>query len=103
MSEVWITVGGLAAITALIRAAGPVLFGGRPMRGPFAQVMPLLAPALLAGLVVSETLSDASGLVVDERLIGVGAAGVVLALRSDSPMLAVVVAATVTAATRALL
>jgi branched-subunit amino acid transport protein len=103
MSEVWITVAGLAAITALIRAAGPVLFGGRPIRGPLGRVMPLMAPALLAGLVVSETLSDANGFVVDERLIGVGAAGAALALRSESPMLAVVVAATVTAAARALL
>jgi branched-subunit amino acid transport protein len=103
MSEVWITVAGVAAITALIRAAGPVLFGGRPLRGPLGQVMPLMAPALLAGLVVSETLSDANGLVVDERLIGVGAAGAVLTVRSDSPILAVFVSGAVTALARLVL
>ena len=103
MSDVWITVAGLAAITAGIRATGPVLFGGRSMRGALERVMALMAPALLAGLVVSETLSDASGFVLDERLIGVAAAAAVLAVRSDAPMTAVVVAAAVTAAARTLL
>jgi branched-subunit amino acid transport protein len=103
MSDVWITVIGLALITAAIRGSGPMLFGGRELPGPLAQIMPLMAPALLAGLVVSETLSDASGFVVDERLIGVAAAGAVLTVRSDSPILAVFVAGAVTALARLVL
>ncbi len=103
MSGVWVTVIGLALITAVIRGSGPMLFGGRELPGPLAQIMPLMAPALLAGLVVSETLSDADGLVVDERLIGVGAAAAVLVVRSDSPILAVFVSGAVTALARALL
>ncbi len=103
MSGVWITVIGLALITAAIRGSGPLLFGGRALPGPLARIMPLMAPALLAGLVVSETLSDANGFVVDERLIGVGAAAAVLTVRRDSPILAVFVSGAVTALARALL
>ena len=103
MSDVWITVIGLSLITAAIRAAGPVMFGGRELPGALERIMPLMAPALLAGLVVSETLSDADGFVVDERLIGVGAAGAVLTVRHDSPILAVFVSGAVTALARALL
>jgi branched-subunit amino acid transport protein len=103
MSDVWITVGGLALITAAIRGSGPMLFGGRELPGALGRIMPLMAPALLAGLVVSETLSDASGFVVDERLIGVGAAAAVLTVRSDSPILAVFVSGIVTALARLVL
>ena len=103
MSGVWITVAGLALITAAIRGSGPLLFGGRELPGALGRIMPLMAPALLAGLVVSETLSDASGFVVDERLIGVGAAAAVLTVRHDSPILAVFVSGIVTALARALL
>jgi branched-subunit amino acid transport protein len=103
VSGVWITVAGLALITVAIRGAGPLLFGGRELSGALDRIMPLMAPALLAGLVVSETLSDATGLVVDERLIGVGAAAAVLTVRRDSPILAVFVSGIVTALARALL
>jgi branched chain amino acid efflux pump len=103
VSGVWITVAGLALITAAIRGSGPLLFGGRELTGPLARIMPLMAPALLAGLVVSETLSDATGFVVDERLIGVAAAAAVLTVRRDSPILAVFVSGIVTALARALL
>jgi hypothetical protein len=61
----------------------------------------LLAPTILAALVVTQTLGSADGLSVDARLAGVGAAGVALALRAPL-ILAVLVAAVVTALTRAL-
>jgi branched-subunit amino acid transport protein len=103
VNGVWITVAGLALITAAIRGSGPLLFGGRELPGALGRIMPLMAPALLAGLVVSETLSDATGFVVDERLIGVGAAAAVLCVRHDSPILAVFVSGAVTALARVLL
>jgi branched-subunit amino acid transport protein len=103
VSDVWVTVVGLALITAAIRGSGPLLFGGRELPGALSRIMPLMAPALLAGLVVSETLSDATGFVVDERLIGVGAAAAVLTVRQDSPILAVFVSGIVTALARAVL
>ena len=65
-------------------------------------MVPLLAPALLAALVVTQTLSDADGLSVDERLAGVGAAAAVLAWRHDAMLAAIAVAAAVAALLRAL-
>jgi len=52
--------------------------------------------ALLAALVVSASVSSGSQLVADARLIGVGAAGVLLALRA--PILVVVIVAAAAAA-----
>lgn len=102
MSDVWLTVAGLAAVTALIRAAGPVMIGSRDLPGRIADVIPLLAPALLAALVMTETVGGATGIEVDERIAGVGAAGVLLAFRRDALLPAIAVAAMVTALARAL-
>lgn len=104
MSEVWITIAALAVATAAIRAAGPVLLGGRELPARATDVIVLLAPALLAALVITQTLGVAAGgaLEVDERVLGVGAAGVLL-VRGGSALGAVAVAALVTAAARALL
>lgn len=100
MSDAWIVIVALIATTAAIRASGPVLLGGRALSPRALGVVALLAPALLAGLVMTETFSHDGELVLDERAAGVAAAGGILALR-DSPLLAVVVAAAVTAGLRA--
>ena len=34
MTEVWITIAALAVATALIKASGPVVFGGRSLPAP---------------------------------------------------------------------
>lgn len=102
MSEVWATIAVLSLGTAAIKSTGPVLLGGhQPGERTFA-VISLFAPALLAALVVYETLSDGhEGLVVDARVLGVAAAVTALLLRAP---LAVVVlgAAATTALARAL-
>jgi uncharacterized membrane protein len=102
MTEVWITVAVLAVVTAAIRAAGPVLVGGRDLHPRLTGVVALLAPALLAALVVTETFGRPDGaLVVDERAAGVAAAGAAIALRA--PIIPVIaIAAAVTAIARAL-
>jgi hypothetical protein len=53
----WSTIAGLALATAVIKAFGPVIFGGRELPRLLARTIPLLAPALLAALVVVETFS----------------------------------------------
>jgi len=97
MSEVWLTIGVLAVGTVAIKATGPLALGGRePGERTFA-VVSLFAPALLAALVVYETLSDGhDGLAVDARVIGVGAAVTALALRA--PIAVVVLGAAATTA-----
>ncbi len=57
MSEIWVTIGVLAVGTALIRASGPVILGGRELPQRVMDVIALLAPALLAALVVVETFT----------------------------------------------
>lgn len=101
MSEVWITIGVLALSTAAIRASGPLALGGRELPGRPRAVITLLAPALLAALVVVETLSAPGGgaLEPDERILGVAAAGGVLLLGGQT-LSAVAVAALVTALAR---
>lgn len=103
MSAVWVTIAVLAVATAAIRAAGPLAVGKRELPPSMQRVIALLAPALLAALVVTQTLGDttSSEVVVDERAAGVAAAGGVLALRGPM-LLAIAVAAVVTAALRAL-
>ena len=102
MSEVWATIGVLCLGTAAIKSTGPLALGGRqPGERTFA-VISLFAPALLAALVVYETLSDGhEGLTIDARVLGVAAAVTALLLRAP---LAVVVlgAAATTALARAL-
>jgi len=89
--------------TAVTRAAGPVLFGGRDLHPRVRDVIALLAPALLAALVVVETIGAPEGgaFEVDARILGVSAAGVVL-WRGGSALPAVAVAALVTAVARAI-
>lgn len=102
MSDTWLTIAILAPATALIRASGPVALGGRKLPSRVRSLIALLAPALLAALVVTETFGDHSGsLVIDERVLGVAGAGLVCARRG--PMLAAIgVAAVLTATARAL-
>ena len=100
MNDAWTTVLVLAVTTMLIRASGPVLLGGRDLPAAVRRVVVLLAPALLAALVITETLSDADGLVLDERAAGVAAAGLTLLWR-NSLLGAMAVAVAVTATARA--
>ncbi len=104
MSDVWLTIGVLAVATAVIRASGPLLVGGRELPERLQGVVALLAPALLAALVVVQTLGAPEGgaLELDARIAGVAAAAGVLAL-GGSMLPVVAVAAVVTALTRALL
>ncbi len=96
MTEAWLIVIGVGLGTMAIKSAGPVLLGGRALPPHIGNVVALLAPALLAALVVSASVSSGSQLVADARLIGVAAAALALALRA--PILVVVLVAAAAAA-----
>jgi Branched-chain amino acid transport protein (AzlD) len=101
MTAVWVTIGALAMTTACIKAAGPLALGGRSLPGPVIKVISLLASALLAALVITQTFADGMSLVLDARAAGVAAAATAIAMRA--PLVAtIVVAAVVTAAVRGL-
>jgi branched-subunit amino acid transport protein len=96
----WVTIGGLAVVTFLIKAAGPVVFGGRELPDVFARVVPLLAPALLAALVVVETFGGIGrSLTLDARAAGLAVAAVAL-WRRVPLLVCVVLAAVATALVR---
>jgi branched-subunit amino acid transport protein len=100
VTPAWIAVAGVGAATIALKAAGPLAFADRPLPGWVRALMPLLAPCLLAALVVGQTVGDGRAVVVDARVAGVAAAAVALLLRA--PLLVVLAAAAgVAAAARA--
>jgi uncharacterized membrane protein len=96
MNETWLIVLAVGGGTMAIKAAGPVLLGGRPLPARLRAVVALLAPALLAALVATTTFADGQQLVLDARVIGLGAAVIALLLRA--PVLVVVIVAAAAAA-----
>ena len=100
MTTLWIVIVVVTLANVTIKAAGPVLVGGRDLHPRVVAVIALLAPALLAALVVTETFGEEQHLVLDERAIGVAVAGLALALRAPV-LVAVALAAVTTALTRA--
>jgi branched-subunit amino acid transport protein AzlD len=103
MTDALIVIAALTVATVALKAVGPVSVGAREPSERVLAVTSLLAPALLAGLVVYETFGTTSGpgVTVDARLGGLAAAVLALVLRL--PMLAVVaVAAAATAVLRLL-
>ena len=99
MTSVWVTVAVVGAGTAAIKALGPVALGGRALPERFTNVVSLLAPALLAALVAVQALGAERSIVLDERLLGLAAAGIAI-WRKAPLLLVVIVAAFVTALVR---
>ena len=102
MSDVWLAIVVVGVATVLLKSAGPVLLGGRDLPPRVNALVVLLAPAVLAALVVTQVVAGDRELVFDARLIGLGAAVVAIALRAPL-VVVVVIAAAATAVTRALL
>ena len=100
MSGIWILIAVLFAATVLFKLAGPLALGERRPPEPGLAVIRLVAPALLAALIVYGTFAGAPrGFVLDERAVGLAAAAAALAARA--PMVVVVtMAATATAVVR---
>jgi branched-subunit amino acid transport protein len=99
VTEVWLTVAIVGVGTASMKALGPVVLGGRPLPKRFTNVIGLLAPALLSALVAVQAVGAERSIVLDERLLGLAAAGI--AIWRKAPLLVVViVAASVTALVR---
>ena len=88
MTAVWASILVVAVANFAIKAAGPVLLGGRELPRPVVAVIALLGPALLTALVVVGTFSEGSSLRVDAQAAGVAVAGGAFLLRV--PMLAAI-------------
>jgi branched-subunit amino acid transport protein len=101
MSTPAIVIAGCCAITAAIKAIGPVALGGRELPTWFTSVVILLSPALLAALVATQAFAEGDNLALEADTVGVAAGGLVFWL-SRSIVACVVIAAAVTALVRAM-
>lgn len=99
-SELWLIIAGGAVVTAAIKAAGPIALGGRELPSWAGSVIELMAPALLAALIVTAALADGDKLTVGADTAGVALAGIAL-WRGVSILVGVAIAVVVTAALRA--
>ena len=90
MSHAWAAVLVVGAGTVVLKSVGPVGVAHRRLPAGVDRLLELVAPAILAALVVTETFASGRSLVLDARLAGVAAGIVAVALRA--PLWAVVVA-----------
>jgi branched-subunit amino acid transport protein len=99
MSDVWIVVIVIGVFTMLFKAAGPVFLGRRQLPARVDAVVALIAPVMLTALVVTQTFGGDEEVAVDARVPGVAAAAVAV-WRGAPIVLAMVIAASVTALIR---
>ena len=95
----WETLIAVGAGTVVLKAVGPVAVSGRRLPPRIGELLGVVAPAILAALVVTETFASGRSLVVDARLAGLGAGIVAVALRAPL-WLVIVVGALATALVR---
>lgn len=96
MSATWTVVLAVGALTIALKSVGPLLIGGRELSPRLTNAFDLLAPAVLAALVVTQALGEDGELVFDERLVGVGVAAAAVRLRA--PLIVVMIVAAVSTA-----
>jgi hypothetical protein len=105
MSRAWLLVALVGLVTVTIKAAGPMLFG---LLGPttrprllLQQVVPILMPAILAALIVTQVFSVRERLTFDSRAVGLMVA-MLGANRHAPPGVVLIAAAVATALVRLL-
>ncbi|MQA02030.1 MAG: branched-chain amino acid ABC transporter [Streptosporangiales bacterium] len=98
---IWSTIAGVALVTMLSKAVGPVALGQRLLPDRATSVIGLMAPALLAALVLVQVAGPHWSDFDPAMLVGLAAAGGAWYLRAPLP-LAVVAGMAAAAALRAL-
>ena len=98
--RLWLSILAVSAANWLLKAAGPLALGDRRLPAIARQVVAMMAPVLLAGLIVVELAGPDWDAVDGPQVLGVAVAGGAWVLRA--PMLvAVLVGAGVAAGVRA--
>lgn len=101
MSDAWWVVLIAGATSMLLKAAGPVVVGGRALPPRLVSLVECLAPALFAALIVTQVFGGNRELHLDERALGL-AAGLIAVYLKAPVVLVVTSAALVTALVRLL-
>lgn len=102
MITIWICVALTALASFAIKATGPAILGNRPLPSRASGVIALLAPALLAGLVISDILGPNWSSADGPLALGVVAAAASRTTGLPTPA-CIIVAVAVTAVARAVL
>jgi branched-subunit amino acid transport protein len=82
MTATWAAVLAVGAGTVVLKSVGPVVVSGRRLPPRATELLEMVAPAILAALVVTETFASGRSLVLDARLAGAGAGLVAVVLRA---------------------
>ena len=82
MSTAWACVIAVGVGTFALKAVGPVGVSGRKLPAHVVELLDMVAPAILAALVVTETFAHGRSLVIDARLVGVLAGLIAIVLRA---------------------
>ncbi len=90
MSAPWAAVIAVGAGTVVLKAVGPVGVSGRRLPARVNDLLTMVAPAILAALVVSEAFASGRSLVLDARVAGLAAGVIAVLLRA--PIWVVVIA-----------
>ena len=69
MSSLWVSIVAVSLASAAIKAAGPILAGGRELPPRATAVLELLTPALLTALVITGTFGEGGQLTIDEKAL----------------------------------
>jgi branched-subunit amino acid transport protein len=94
VTAAWIVVLAVGAGTILFKAAGPVFLGSKELPPRALALVEVLAPAMLAALVVTQAVGGDRELVVDgARLAGIAVAGAAAWLRAPLVVVMAVAAA----------
>ena len=99
-ATIWWTIAGCTVVTAVIKGIGPLALGGRDIPVRFTSVIALMAPALLAALVMTSTFAIRDQWHVGAHTVGVAVGGLIL-VRRGPLVVAVIAAVGVTALLRA--
>jgi len=100
VSTAWIVVLAVGAGTVVLKAVGPVGVANKELPPRVSELLSMVAPAILAALVVAETFAQGRRLVVDARIAGVAAGAIAAFLRAPL-WVVILVGAAATAGARA--
>jgi branched chain amino acid efflux pump len=92
----WVALLALGAASYALKAAGPLLAGGRELAPRIRRLLDLVAVPLLAALIATQTAGSGHRLVLDARVPALAVAAVLTWRRA--PFLVIVLAAAATAA-----
>ena len=90
MSTAWASVLVIGVGTFLLKAVGPVGVSGKRLHPRATELLEMVAPAILAALVVTEAFAHGRSLVLDARVAGLAVGIVAVIVRA--PLWAVVLA-----------